>query len=219
MKRRVLMGCLALAFVGCAESSEVDPDTPIGSLTLMLRGTDSSGVTYWLRNAQFEVYGWPEYYPWPQPGGGDDAGVAAGAGGSGSMGYYHAQFSSEDYPEDTLVTMRLVPGQYYVTLTNGDWYLERGQGDERERVEQVVLLTPQSQYAYVYDQGVSYIGYRFGVDGELIDFRSGELQVGIEIEKPGERCMWGGGGFGGGFFPCGAAGSAGFPVPPMSPGR
>lgn len=219
MKARVLVACLTFGFIACAQSSEIDsdvePDTPLGSLTLMLKGTDSSGVSYWLRNAQFEINGWPEFYPYPQPGSGDDAGVGGAGGYPGPMGgYYYRSFSSEDYPDDTEIRMRLVPGNYNVALVNGDWYLERGTGDARERVEQVVLLTSPYQYVYVYDQGAAYVGYRFGVDGELIDFRSGELVVQIEIEKPGERCNPGWGGAGGGMT-CGSAGRGSAGAPPM----
>lgn len=63
-----------------------------------------------------------------------------------------------------------------------------------------MLLTSTCQSAYVYDQGVSTVNYRFGVDGELIEFRAGDLQIGISIEQPGEGAPDAGGligGFGG----------------------
>ena len=72
-------------------------------------------------------------------------------------------------------------------------------------MEQAVLLSSPNQYAYIYDGGTTGIAYRFGVDGELIDFRSGELQIGIEIEQRGDPRLPDGG------FPF----EGGFPFPPF----
>jgi hypothetical protein len=111
--------------------------------------------------------------------------------------------SSEDNLDTARISLTVIPGQYNVELTSPDWYLERNTEGTWERVEQAVLLSPVYQYAFVYDKGVSAVNYRFGVDGELIDFRSGELSIGIEIEQPGEGAPDAGfpggivGGFGG----------------------
>jgi hypothetical protein len=209
MKTRVLASCLALLSVSCAKATSEEPDTPHGVLTLALTGVDSGGVTYWLRNANFDVTGYPDGQ-WSPPIGG----MGGFAGGGGEFTGYHETFSSDDFADDPTVTLRLIPGYYNVQLLNGDWYLERATaGGPRERVEQAVLLSPYYQSAYVWDGGVATLAYRFGVDGELIDFRNGELQIGVEIEKPGERCTGGFAGWGGfpGMTP--SCGSAGAPAP------
>jgi hypothetical protein len=50
---------------------------------------------------------------------------------------------------------------------------------------------------YVYDQTVTQMRFNFGVDGELIDFRAGELQIGIHVEQPGDHVQQDGGADGG----------------------
>jgi hypothetical protein len=42
-----------------------------------------------------------------------------------------------------------------------------------------VLLSPATQYACICDRGNTAVDYRFGVDGTLIDFRHGDLDIGI----------------------------------------
>ena len=84
-----------------------------------------------------------------------------------------------------------------VDLRDG-WHLERITERGWERVRQVVLLSPPSQHVYVWDGGTSHVNYRLGVDGTLIDFRSGEISIGIDVVVPGEnRGGSGGGGYGG----------------------
>jgi hypothetical protein len=225
-----------LSLIACGQEADDPSESPRGSLTLALTAVDSGGVQYRLRNAEFQVTGYPDGYPYYPPYVVDDDGgmSAGGRGGSGGYpGYVDITLSSETDPEAAVITKRLVPGSYNVFLSNSDWYLERTTEDGTERVEQAVLLSSPYQYVYVYDGGVTQVNYRFGVDGELIDFRSGELQIGIEIEKPGEHCPGGYGGYGGyygyaGFggpgrmYPnCGSAGSgmpggvagAGAPIP------
>jgi hypothetical protein len=165
-----------------------------GELSVALVGTDRSGQQYRLRNATFEIYGYGEY---------SDTGAAAQAGspnlgeGGGFNGYgdYYHVVSSDDEPNASVITEKLVPGSYYVTLYSGTWYLERLTSSGPERVQQAVLLSEPTQYAYVRDGGTSSLYYTFGVDGQLIDFRSGELNININIEHPGEQPS--GGGYGG----------------------
>ncbi|HKU37526.1 MAG TPA: hypothetical protein VJR89_05245, partial [Polyangiales bacterium] len=190
MRTGALIGCAALALAACAQAvKDSDQEAETGVLSLALTAQDSQGKTYRLRNAQFEVYGYPDYqYPAPQPPMG-----GFGYGGTGSSNYYYEQFKTEDDPDAEAIVAKLVPGYYNITLLNDDWYLERATDTGHERVEKAVLLTPRYQSTYVWDGGVAQVNYRFGVDGELLDFRSGELRIGIEIERPGERCVPGGG--------------------------
>lgn len=206
MRVRMLLGCMALSLwlLSCADAGGGDDGVSMprarGVVRLALTAADSAGVQYRLRNAEFEISGYPDgYYPgmWPD----DDGGMSAGTGGRPGYppGYVTVVVSSETDPEAEFITMKLIPGVYSIALRSDDWYLERAtDGGEFERVERAVLLSPRYQSVYVWDGGVSYVDYTFGVDGELIDFRSGELQIGISIEKPGEHCPGGGfGGFGG----------------------
>jgi hypothetical protein len=82
------------------------------------------------------------------------------------------------------------------------WRLEELSASGPVSVEQVVLLSPQNQYAYVWDGGESRVYYSFGVGGELIDFRGGQLSIGISVEQPGDPVCGG--------SPCSVAGSGGF---------
>lgn len=193
--RYAMLVAVALGMAACADVTPGEEPTAseetekVGSLSLNLVGSDTDGRQYRLRNGVFGISGYPEFsfpgFPYVD---------------GGLSGYQ--QVSTETDPDAPVISLRVVPGSYYVNLESADWYLERLQtGGTWERVEQVVLLTSAYQYAYVYDRGVTSVAFRFGVDGELIDFRSGELQVGIEIEQPGE-----------GPYPDGGVGyDAGFP--------
>ena len=79
-------------------------------------------------------------------------------------------------------------------------------------VEQAVLLSEPTQYAYLWSGSSTDVYFRFGVDGELIDFRHADLNIGIEIERPGDNQGAGGimgtGGSGG----WEAGGAGGVPV-------
>jgi hypothetical protein len=149
---------------------ETDQNGEIGDLTLNLTGSDSDGRLYRLRNGEFYIFGYPDF---PQP---------ADGGFSG----FETTVSTETDPDAPVITLRVVPGYYNVAFNTNSWYLERRVDDEWERVEQAVLLTPSSTGVYVSNGFVSQVNFRFGVDGELIDFRAGDLQIGIEIEQPGE---------------------------------
>ena len=210
MRSCVLIGCGALLLASCTQAAEPDSESESGVLSLALTAQDSKGTNYRLRNAEFEVFGYPDYQQFPPP----IMGGSGGWGGGGSDYYYQETFSTETDPDAETITARLIPGYYNITLANSDWYLERTTDAGTERVEKAVLLTSRYQSTYVWDQGVAQVNYRFGVDGELIDFRSGELRIGIEIERPGEHCVPGGGyaGYGGyGGYYGGYGGYGGYP--------
>lgn len=197
-------------------ASEPDENTvqelKIGSVELQLTGADSSGRAYRLRNAEFLIYGYSYGYD-DYPGGviwsSDVAGDGDGVGGGGPVGngdgdwasgdgdassgdgdgdypgHYHKVVSSETDLDASTIVERVVPGEYYIQLNNG-WYLERFENGDWNPVEKSVLLSSRSQYVYVYHGYTSRVAFRFGVDGDLIDFRAGYLEIGIEIEQPGE---------------------------------
>jgi hypothetical protein len=142
-------------------------ETPeLGGLSLALTSVDSQGRPYCLRNATFTISQDYWYY---------DGGVPE-----------TTVLSTEDDPNANQLTVRLVPGQYRVTL-GGDWYIERLSAGGAERVQQVVLLDDPSQFTYVSQNWNSELHYQFGVDGTLIDFRHGDLTIDIGIELPGDQ--------------------------------
>jgi hypothetical protein len=171
----------ALVFGGCAEDTANDDPAgqteqdAVSGISLALRTVDSQGVSYRLRNATFTVYSDTWYYD-------------GGAAPAGQV------LSTETDPDADRLNLRLVPGPYRVEL-GGDWYLERLGVNGPERVEQVVLLTESVQWTYVYNGWNSDLDYRFGVGGELVDFRHGDLNIDISVELPGE------GPTDGGFYP------------------
>ena len=177
MKASILVALAAMAFAPYACSGDPD-DTPtpkvevngtekVGSVSLDLLGTDTAGQAYRLRNAIFQLY--PYYYPYPP----DD-------GGFGNL-----TLSSETDPDATSIQSRLVPGEYQVYLQDG-WYLEKLTPAGAEPVAQSVLLSPAFQYVYIYHQSTTYVNYAFGVDGKLIDFRHGDINISISIERPAD---------------------------------
>ncbi|MEY4512461.1 MAG: hypothetical protein RLZZ450_4583 [Pseudomonadota bacterium] len=178
MKRLWLV--LAVAIVGgCAPEANdpqdegVDRAEPeaLGGLSLSLTSGDSRGRTYRLRNATFSIANDYWYY---------DGGVPQ-----------TTVLSTEDDPTADQLTVRLVPNSYRVTL-GGDWYIERLTANGAERIQQVVLLNGDSQYAYVNQDWNTEIHFQFGVDGTLIDFRHGDLNIDIDIELPGDHSADGG---------------------------
>jgi hypothetical protein len=204
-KMKSLLTMLALCAAGCspAGDSPAVEDGETGDLSVELVGTDSSGQQYRLRNADFYIYGYSFLNATADVASSGSAGVGGGVAG-GPSGGTSIIVSSETNPNDPIISTRVLPGSYTVTLSS-DWYLEKLTPTGPELVEQSVLLSEQTQYAYVWHNGVTNIFYRFGVDGELIDFRHGDINIGIDIEHPGE----GEGGFGG-FGPGGSAGAGGF---------
>jgi hypothetical protein len=202
MKLQALMIATALTFAACdssngqPSSNEQEPNDEVGTLALNLIGSDTDGRQYRLRSAEFLI---TSYYSEPFP--------IPSDGGSGS--YFEQTVSSEDNLDEARISLKVVPGYYQISLTTPDWYLERNNAGTWERVEQAVLLSSYYQSAFVYNQAVVAVNFRFGVDGTLIDFRSGDLSIGIEIEQPGEGpgdAGFPGGGILGGLFGGGTMG-------------
>ncbi len=176
---KALFSAVAISFVACSSGVNdrgTDPDAT-ANLALALVGSDSQGVQYRLRNAEFEIIGYPEL-------------VDFSAGGAPDN-YYSNTVSTETDPNAAVISQRVLPGIYYVTLASSDWFLEELTPRGAQRVEQAVLLSPRQIGTWVGNGSTSTVHYQFGVDGELIDFRSGDLNIEIGIERPGEN---GGGG-------------------------
>ena len=201
----VLIATAAAVIVACSGSNQppVAEAEPSGQLDLALVGTASDGTSYRLRNADFELYGYPDYY--------EVSTGESGAGGGGGWDdyYYYDEFSTEDDPDAVRISKKLVPGYYYVYLTSSDWYLEELTPSGPVRVEEAVLLSSRYNSTYVYNNGTSRIYYRFGAHGDIIDFRSGDLEIGIQVELPGDDDGYGGEGWGG-FSGTGGSPSGGF---------
>lgn len=169
------VGIVAALILGACAADTAAPDdlgTPedpqaVSGLSLALTSMDSHGRAYRLRNATFSI---AEPYYYYYDGGAPPAPTVV---------------SSEDDPGSSRLSVRLVPGYYQVTL-GGDWYLERLTPAGSERVAQVALLTPSVQDVYIGDGWNYDVEFRFGVDGSLIDFRHGDLDIDISIELPGE---------------------------------
>jgi hypothetical protein len=192
------------------------PDQELGTLSLTLTAADSDGRAYRLRQADFLIRGLTYYPPSDggiapdagfggdggsnvEPGDGDAIAGDGDAAGDGDQspnpgtpwGWnpypgFSKVVSSETELGAASIVERVVPDYYAVQLLDSGWYLERLEDEEWTTVEQVVLLSERIQYVYVEHGYVAHVAYRFGVDGELIDFRSGEVEIGIEIEQPGE---------------------------------
>ena len=161
----VCVGCEGDTSRGTDTAPETSAAPELGGISLALTSVDSQGRPYRLRNATFTISQDYWYY---------DGGVPE-----------TTVLSTEDDPNAAQLTVRLVPGQYRVTL-GGDWYIERLGAGGAERVQQVVLLQDPTQYAYVGQNWNSELQYQFGVDGTLIDFRHGDLTIDIGIELPGD---------------------------------
>jgi hypothetical protein len=187
---------------GAADDGNARIDEPTGQLSLELVAADSAGQSYRLRNAIFDITS--GYYPYPGYGG------AAGSTGGSGPGQEAVTVSSETDPDEPTIRTRLSPGSYYVSLHDPGWSLERLTPSGPEPVEESVLLSDATQYVYVYDRSISQVNYTFGVDGTRIDFRYGDLDIGITIERPGDQPPGtGGAGTGGVPNAGGAAGAIG----------
>lgn len=76
-------------------------------------------------------------------------------------------------------------------MLSGSWYLEQQVGGAWTRVDKVVLLLPAFQQTHVSDGSSVQLSYSFGAGSDdPIDFRHGDLGIGIQVEQPGDHtCM------------------------------
>lgn len=159
------IGCLLTAAACGDVATEGEPrvtEDDVGTLQLSLTGVDADNQLYRLRAATLVVSG-TSYH--------DGQAV-------------YVELSSEDGLDDELLSARLMQGYYSVSLVSPpQWYIERITAEGTERVQQAVLLSQPTQYTVIQPGGVSQVGFQFGVDGDLIDFFGGRLDIGIGIQR------------------------------------
>jgi hypothetical protein len=169
MKRSSL--ALSLFLLVCAacdagsasdHESLAEANVAIGTLQMALTGSDAQHQEYRLRAATFDIRGTPFEDPEPVT----------------------VTLSSESEPDAAHLRTRLLYGYYDVSLRDDGWYLERLTPEGPERIEQAVLLSTRTQYAYVQEGVVSPVAFQFGVGGRLVDFRGGALEIGVGVQTP-----------------------------------
>lgn len=184
MRWSVLLYVMAwVSAAGCA--ADASPEARFlqgGSLSLALSATNRDGDTFRLRDATFHLAGCSDdAFPTrsPIPGTNETETLYASE-------CTDVTLSTEDHLNQSLITRRLLPGNYSVILA-GDWYLERQNASGPwTRVERVVLLSPYFQQIYVRDGAAEQMSYVFGVGGDPIDFRHGDLNIRIQVELSDE---------------------------------
>lgn len=193
MRIRTLLGCMALStslfacgHEGGDDGSNVKSVKPIGAIQMALTARDSDGVQYRLRNAQFEVNGYASASDLQPPAADEDAGVAGNGGAAGSASNpptSSTTVSTESDPNAEFITLQLRPGYYTVELINDDWYLERATVTGAWETVDADLVSPKWQQTTVVRDQTTSLTFRFSVEGEIIDFGSGYLSIGISVEK------------------------------------
>ncbi len=165
---------------GCSSNGappDASDDGPAGSLSVKLEAVDAQGELYRLRDAQFNIYG----YAWE------------------GWDYTDINVSSETDPSSPTINTRLLEGSYTVSFLESGWFIEHVTAAGTERVEKVAFLGPRALGAYVYRGTSTPVSFRFGVNGELIDFIGGDLEIGITVEQaPSSGGSTGSGGSSGG---------------------
>ncbi len=136
-----------------------DEAAQVGTMRMALSATTASNVTYRLRDAVFDIAG-------PQ----------------------NLSVSSESYnPKDQFITFDLHAGDYDVELTTG-WFMEYSTDKKAWFVVDAALTSDNpADVAIVTDTSANVI-YKFQVDGSLITFGDGKLNIGMEVEELTSRC-------------------------------
>jgi hypothetical protein len=156
-----------LAALGCsAEGSDTGAgksEEATGSIALRLSANDASGETYRLRNASFTINGY-----------------------SYATGNYvptNLTVSSETDPSVPVINTQLLEGPYSVSFFDNGWYIEHLTSAGAEVVAKVAFLGPANQSAFV-QRGVSTpVSFNFGVNGDILDFYGGNLEIGITVQQ------------------------------------
>lgn len=165
MRMNWLWPLTLLAGFGCSSEGakeQASDDGQNGTLALLLSATDAQGESYRLRNAEFAINGYS--YVTGQ--------------------YTSTTVSSETDPQLPVVKARLLEGYYDVSFIDSGWYMEHLTAAGAEPVEKSTLLGPASVSTYIYRGTVSPVSFAFGVNGELVDFLGGQLEIGITVEQP-----------------------------------
>jgi len=169
MKARLWMFAALIALAaGCANEpggpsgSDTSEPGDLGALTIGLTGTDDNGVQYRLRDGEFLI----------QKEGGDAGGLIP-----------LQTLSTEQDLNAPYLSARLGRGPYQVTL-RGPWYVERAAATGWERVP-AVLLSGATQRTYVVGPtNPALLFYRFGIDGQVVDFDTGDLRIEVDFDRP-----------------------------------
>jgi hypothetical protein len=153
-----------LATMACEQGEEGADEAGMGTLEVALTAQSPSGDRYVLRNAVFEVVQNYSEYEEYQP---------------------YLELSTEDDPYSLLLSARVLPGDYMVTLRDG-WYIAKvsENGKEEDIEVNAVKLTDSTQWVWVNQWWPAQVVYQFGINGELIDFVGADLQIGIQILEP-----------------------------------
>jgi hypothetical protein len=170
MTKNQAMACAILTTswlaLGCArETTLTSTETEIGTVGLALSAVSPSGVEYRLRNAVFNLWGWPERCY-------DE-----------DCDYYEQTVSSEDYLDQPAITLDLLSGGYEVFLEDG-WEIEKIVDDVGEVVE-AVLLSGGYQYIRVRPYRTTWVTYKFGIGDEELWF-TGQLEIRMEVYEDPE---------------------------------
>jgi hypothetical protein len=183
----LLLPLALVAALGCSSEgakTEAGDEGQTGMLALKLSAKDAQGESYRLRNAVFSISGYSYV--------------------NGQYTYTNTSVSSETEPELPVVRASLLEGYYDVTFFDSGWYFEHVTAGGAELVEKATLLGPSSQSTYVNRGLTTPVSFSFGVNGELVDFLGGQLEIGVTVEQPPFGS--GGTGSGGSTGPAGAGG-------------
>ncbi len=147
----LLLTALAVSIFTIGGCSQSPTDDSIGSISLNLTGTASSGNVYRLRDAVFNI-----------------SGPAA------------ATLSSETDPDATALVQTLVVGDYTVDLQNG-WRMERVETDGTLTDVVVSLSSANPALFSVLGGAQTSVVYRFLTsEGEVV-LDEGEVSIGVEV--------------------------------------
>lgn len=158
----VAFGCLSV-ISACTETSPSEsPFGDYGQIRLALEAKGPSGKTYRLRDATFSIdQTYTEYS--------DDT-------------EYPITLSTEDDIESTELSATVVPGSYRVRLSS-DWRMEVIEYDGSAKDVDAVLLSSESRSIYVYNGQTYFVEYIFGIGTDIVEFRRGDIKIGIQIEE------------------------------------
>lgn len=172
MTRTLAKACTILAAswvaLGCNSDSApsgTETVSEVGTVGLPLSAVSPSGVEYRLRNANFNLMGYPDQC--------DENGCE----------YYEQTISSEDYLDQPAITLDLLRGQYDIYLSDG-WQLEKIVDGVGEVVE-AQLLNSAYQWIWVQPYQTTWVTYQFGIGDEELWF-TGQVQIQMEVYEDPE---------------------------------
>jgi len=136
-----------------------DSESDVGSARMALRATSAQNIQYRLRDAVFEITG-PET----------------------------KTLSSESYNRNAaFISVDLHAGDYDIELMPGSWMEYSHDNQDWFLIEHTLVSDNPVSTSVVTGESTDVI-YRFSVDGNLITFGDGEVNIGIEVEERTSRC-------------------------------